>query len=294
MKAIIGLSGLVAMSLLGCATDGDVEDDRDDVFMTDDAKADAFGVEDWSPDGAAVLKLVSTATESKLDGDVGLSEKVAKAIVKKRTELGGKFTDLADLDAAPYVGKTVFDQLLRYVTEHHLYKTALRVPLIVENTDTQKKTPITSYNTAAHTAGVSGFARYTFVDEDTKYDEKMASYNDRLAEVAMKAHVTIDGEMMMYAYSYDEYTVGSQHICYIGDGNQVADLATAQAGVMTGEMYYIWAWRHKARKWTDDSGDQQYGDDFAHYDTHSDDVLLVYTNDDSGDSVSSNVIPRCR
>jgi len=291
---LVGLGGVVAISLAGCAADGDVEDGRDDVFLTDDAKADAFGVEDWSPDGAAVLKLVSTATQSKLDGDVGLSEKVAKAIIKKRTELGGKFTDLADLDAAPYVGKTVFDQLLRYVAEHHLFKTALRVPLIVESSDTEKKTAITSYNTAAHSADLPGFARYTFVDEDTKFDEKMASYNDRLAALAMKANITIDGEMMMYAYSYEDFSVGTQHICYIGDGNQVADVMGAQAGIMVGEMYSIWAWRHKAKKFMEDEGEDQYGDDFAHYDTHSNDVLVIYTNDDDGTHIASDVIKRCR
>ena len=291
MKALVGL---VAISLLGCATDADIEDSQNDTFLTDDAKADAFGVEDWSPDGAAVLQLVSTASQSKLDNDVGLSEKVAKAIIKKRGELGGKFEDLADLDAAPYVGKTVFTQLLRYCTEHHLYKTALRVPLLVEDSNGDTKTPITSYNTAAHNAGVTAFARYTFVDKDTKFDEKMSSYNQRLQDLATKAHITIDGEMLMYAYSYSDFSSGSQHICYIGDGNEVADVAGAQAGVMVGEMYSIWAWRHKTRKFMQDEGEDQYGDDFAHYDTHSDDVLMIYTNDDDGTHIASDVIPRCR
>src|SRR6185503_19249726 len=137
------LIGVVAISLVGCAADdaADIEDGADDVFLTDDAKADAFGVEDWSPDGAAVLKLVTTATEDKLDDDVGLSAQVAGKIVDARDALPGKkFTDLAELDAVPYVGSTVFKQLLKYVTIKHLYKTSLRVPLLVEDEDTQDKT----------------------------------------------------------------------------------------------------------------------------------------------------------
>jgi hypothetical protein len=286
-------AGLLAIALLGCSMDADVEDGRDDVFLTDDAKADAFGVEDWSPDGAAVLKLVSTASRDKLDDDVGLSSRAAAAILTQRGDLGGTFQDLADLDATPYIGKASFNQLLRYVTEHHLYKTSLRVPLLVEN-DAQMLTSITTYNAAAHSAGLTGFARYTFVDTNTDFDAKMTSYNDRLMEVATKANITIDGEMFMYAYSYSDFTLGSQHICYIGNGDEVGDLLAAQAGVMVGEMYNIWAWRHGERKFTEDDGDDQYGDEFNDYDTDSDDVLVVYSNSDGGDTSSTDTIPRCR
>src|SRR5436190_23666541 len=136
------LIGLMAISLVGCAADeADIEDGENDVFLTEDAKADAFGVEDWSPDGAAVLRLVSSASEDKLDDDVGLSARVAKSIVAARKTLPDKkFTDLAQLDDAPYVGSTVFKQLLRYAAEKHLFKTSLRVPLLVEDENTQDKT----------------------------------------------------------------------------------------------------------------------------------------------------------
>src|SRR5262245_30473146 len=189
------LAACLAISLIGCAAEAEIEDPIDDVFLTDDAKADAFGVEDWSPDGAAVLQLVSTATKAKLRNDVGLSANAANGIVTKRTELGGTYTDLADLDAAPYVGKTVFQQLLRYATTHHPFKTALRVPLLVE--DGNHKVSITTYNDEARDAGLQGFARYTFVDADTEYTDKMATYDTRLQELATQANITINGEMLV-------------------------------------------------------------------------------------------------
>lgn len=285
---------LVAVSLLGCAAEGEIEDPADDVFLTDDAKSDAFGVEDWSPDGAAVLKLVSTASASKLRNDLGLSSRVATGILDKRAAIGGSFEDLAQLDAAKYVGKTVFAHLLDYVADHHLFKTSLRVPLLVENENTQATTPISTFNAAARSVGLTGFARYTFVDMGTPFEDKMTSYNTRLAELAAKANITIGGEMLMYAYSYGDFSSGTQHICYIGDGKDVSEVMGAQAGVMVGEMYSIWGWRHKAQKWMYDDGEEQLGDDFANYDTSSDDVLVIYTNDDDGTHIASDVIPRCR
>ena len=287
------LAGLIAVSLLACATDAEFEDARDDAFLTDDAKADAFGVEDWSPDGAAVLKLVSTATESKLHEDVGLSTRVAKGIIAKRTGLAHEqLTDLAQLDSVPYVGKTVFNQLLRYVTDHHMFKTALRVPLLIEDGDT--KTPITTYNDKARAAGVPGFARYTFVTDGTHYADKMDSYDTRLQALATKAHITISGEMLVYAYGLSDFAVGTQKVCYIGDPMKVADVVGGLADDLVGDMYSVWAWRYKSNKWMSDDGEEQYGDDFANYRTSSDFVRLIYTNDDDGTHLATDDVPPCR
>src|SRR5262245_22370296 len=78
MKTIVCSALLASAALVGCADEPDVEDGENAVFLTDDAKADGFGVEDWSPDGMAVLKLVSTTSAAKLENDVGLSARAAK------------------------------------------------------------------------------------------------------------------------------------------------------------------------------------------------------------------------
>jgi hypothetical protein len=299
MKNLLGVS-FVLTSLLGaCAGSPDVEDPENDEFLTDDQKADAFGVEDWSPDGAAVLRLASSLSASKLEDDVGLSAKVAKAIVAQRATLTDhKFTDLADLDAAKYVGKTVFQQMLRYVAEHHLFKTSLRVPLLLEDENGDTKTPITTFNAKAHEVGLTGFARYTFVDSKTDYDAKMASYDTRLQALATKANITIGGQMLRYAYSYSDYTVGASKLCFIGAGTEVADVASSQAGVMTGEMYSIWGWRYRAKKVVDDNienADEDFADtEWKAWTSSNKDVLMVYTNDDDGTHVASDIISPCR
>jgi hypothetical protein len=284
----------MAVTLLGCATDAaDVEDSPDDVFLTDDAKADAFGVEDWSPDGAAVLQLVSTASQSKLDDDVGLSARTAKRIVDARASLtGGKYTDLAQLDAVPYVGKTVFARLLAYVNDNHLFKTSLRVPLLLEDENGDSHKPLSSLNDQMVANGLKPFGRFTFVDANTDFSSKMDAYNARVQELATKTMTEITDSMLMYAYSYSDY----EGICYIGDAKELADVITGQAGVMVGEMYMMDAWRHGHDKWVDDNieDENDLEDDFKNYDTSSDDVMFIYSNDDDGTHLSSDVIPRCR
>ena len=293
------MASLVALSLIGCAGAPDIEDPETDVFLTEDAKADAFGVEDWSPDGAAVLELVSEASATKLHDEVGLSARVAKAIVAQRTALGGKIDDLADLDDAKFVGKTVFKQLLRFVTERHLFKTALRVPLAIDDGN-GKLTSISSFNAQAKAAQLTGFARYTFVDTSTKFSEKMSSYDARLQALAAKAHITIEGEMVAFASSLNDFTVGSQVVCYIGDPKQVADVSASQSDSMMGDMYIVWGWRHKKTKTLDDQiedagdADDFFGSDWTDWNTASNDVLIMSTNSDSGDNPGSAVVPPCR
>lgn len=289
------LACFMAVTLLGCATDAaDVEDSVDDVFLTDDAKADAFGVEDWSPDGAAVLQLVSTASQSKLDDEVGLSARVAKSIVTARAALAnGTFTDLAQLDAAPYVGRGVFARLLGYANDNHLFKTSLRVPLLLDDNNGGDEHPsLTTLNDRMRAKNLRPFGRYTFVDDSTDYDAKVTSYNDRIQQLATAEMMEITDSMLEYAYAYGDY----EGICYIGDAKQVIDVIHGQAGIMVGEMYYAYAWRHGRDKWVDDNIEDEtdLGDDFAGYDTKSDDVMVVYANGDDGEITGADVIPRCR
>jgi hypothetical protein len=296
MKASLLGVGLIASSLFAaCAADSAVEDPENDAFLTDDAKADAFGVEDWSPDGAAVLKLVSSASSAQLEDDVGLSARVAKSIVAKRATLpNGKYTDLAELDAASYVGKTVFNQLLRYAADHHLFKTALRIPLVVE-TDTPVS--ITTYNAKARAVGLAGFARYTFVDASTDYSKKMDSYDTRLQELATKAGITIEGEMRRYASAVSDYAVGSLKPCFIGDPEQVPEVPASLGDDLMGDMYIQWGWRYRTKKWIyegETEADLNFGADWDSWNPSSKSVLLMSTNSDSGDNPEADVIPPCR
>ncbi len=289
------LAAIALTSLFGaCAGDAPIEDGENDVFLTEDAKADAFGVEDWSPDGMAVLRLVTSASRTKLEDDVGLSEKVAKAIVAHRATLtGGEYHDLAELDAAKYVGVTVFKHLLKHAAENHLFKTALRIPLVVENND---EVSITTYNAKARQFGVTGFAKYTFVDRTTDYSAKMSAYDTRLAELATRAGIEI-GEMKRYASTVSEYAVGSLKPCFIGDPTEVTDVAASQSDSLMGDMYSQWGGRYKATKWIYDDQDEaemNFGSTWDSWNKRSTSVLIMSTNTDDGGDPEADVIPPCR
>ena len=277
---------------------GGVEDAADDVFLTEDAKADAFGVEDWSPDGAAVLRLVSTASVSKLDNDVGLSNQVARSIVAKRNTLPGKkFDDLAQLDAATYVGTTVFNRLLEYVTDKKLFKTAIRIPLVIDDGYGNLKS-ISSFNDEARAAGKQGFARYTFVDTSSDYGAKADSYDARLQALATAANITIEGELVRYASKLTDYNAGTNKVCYIGDPKKVADVPSSLGDSLMGDMYSQWGWRYKNTKWlyddADNFGDDGFGTEWDDWSTSSESVLIMSTNTDSGDEPEADIIPPCR
>ena len=286
------ISGLAA----GCADGPAIEDGEDDVFLTEDAKADAFGVEDWSPDGLAVLKLTTSFSAAKLENDVGLSERTAKAIVAQRKTLtDAKFRDLRELDDAKFVGITVFRRLLKFAADEKLFKTAIRIPLVVTGSN---NVSITSFNTDARNAGLTAFARYTFVDAETDYGAKAASYDKRLEELAAKTGKPIDGEMMMFASTINEYAVGSIVPCYIGDPLEVADVPASQGDSLMGDMYTQWGWRFKSKKvLVDDQFEESeinFDDEWKDFDTKGTSVLIESTNTDSGDSPEADVIPACR
>lgn len=288
-------AGILGSALLvGCAGEPGIEDGENDVFLTEEAKADAFGVEDWSPDGMAVLRLVSNASKAELEDDVGLSTRAAKSIVDHRGTLsGGRYHDLAELDAAKYIGITVFRHLLKHAADNHLFRTAIRIPLVVETDD---RVSITSFNDEAQAAGVTGFARYTFVDAQSDYSAKMDAYDTRLQELATKAGITT-GEMMRYASTVNEYTVGSIKPCFIGDPLEVPDVTSSQADSLMGDMYSLWGYRYKTTKWIYDDMDEDemnFGDEWDSYSTRSKSVLLMSTNTDSGDSPVADLIPPCR
>ena len=103
-------TGFVCLALLiGCAAVDD-EDSIDDSFLVD-GKADG-AIAEGSPTAVAVLSIANSASESKLHDDVGLSTRAAHNIANHT-----KFDTLAELDAVPYVGKTVFDHLVAYAKE---------------------------------------------------------------------------------------------------------------------------------------------------------------------------------
>lgn len=290
--SLFAMTTLLGLGLGACAdtSDTDAEDPADDAFLAD-GKADAFGVENWSPDGAAVLRLVSTRTQAELDDVVGLSTRVAKNIVAARTARGSAFTDLAQLDAVPYVGKTVFEKLRTYVEDTAMFRTSFRVPTLIGSDD--DKVSITTWNEKAARAGMSGFARYVYVNGSTDYTDKMDAYQARLDAIAAKLGEEAP-EVFSYAYSLEDYAV-VEPICYIGRGADVTELAQGAADDLVGDMYSVWASRFEDDIWTYDSDfDQAWIDEMKETSLDDGEVMLMFTNDDDGSDPNAEYVKRCR
>jgi len=96
------------LMLGGCVADNVAEDGSDDAFITD-GKGDGT-IAEGSPTALAVLDIVNTMSEAKLRSDVGLSDRASHNIATH----GSDFATLAELDAVPYVGSTVFSKLVAY------------------------------------------------------------------------------------------------------------------------------------------------------------------------------------
>jgi 5'-nucleotidase len=109
------------VALAGCETTGSDEggDPIDDAFLAG-GKVDAFGISEGGGEACGVLNLVNTASVQVLDVDVGLDKRAAQHIVAHRAGAEGRFDDLAELDAVPYVGKKAFRKLLDYTYDHDL------------------------------------------------------------------------------------------------------------------------------------------------------------------------------
>lgn len=117
---------LAALSHLGgCAGEvpgvPDAEDGENEPALGED-KPDTAGITDASPEAAGVLIVANTLTLDELDHAVRLSSRVARNIVAVRegddeqpgTDDDQRFDDLAELDAVPYVGPSVFSTMLDY------------------------------------------------------------------------------------------------------------------------------------------------------------------------------------
>lgn len=106
--------------LAGCVTT-EVEDGRDDAFVSD-GKTDTDGIAEGSPTAVAVLGLVNQSTEAQLHDVIGVATKASRNIAahvrgpdnKAGTPDDQAFATLADLDAVPYVGSVAFHKLVAY------------------------------------------------------------------------------------------------------------------------------------------------------------------------------------
>jgi hypothetical protein len=113
---------------IGCSGPASVDGDAINDNLPAGGKADTAGLTDGTPEAAAILQLVNTASAETLKGAVGLSAQAADNIYAVRigddeqpgTDDDVQFATLAELDAVPYVGPRAFRAMLAYVKRNGL------------------------------------------------------------------------------------------------------------------------------------------------------------------------------
>lgn len=113
---------LASLLFIGCVDAPDATDDPIDSSFLTDGKDDAFGIADGSPDAVGVLSLANTADEATLRA-AGLGPKATAHLLADRP-----ISDLAALDAVPYIGATAFAHLLAYARAHGYVVTSVFDP----------------------------------------------------------------------------------------------------------------------------------------------------------------------
>jgi deoxyribonuclease-1 len=150
-RSLILVSLFTTLFAFGC---GDVEveaehDGRDDVFLTVDGKADVPNtIHENTPEARAILRVVNTYSRHKLIEKTDLYWRSAAEITDWREGPDGRLnTDddrvvftLAELDHVPFVGKTAFQRLRRFVNDADLIiwdeiKISNEIPVQVTSTE---------------------------------------------------------------------------------------------------------------------------------------------------------------
>lgn len=112
---ILSLSSIL---VTGCIEEVDDPDPIDESFLEEDAKSDAFGIRERSPEALGVLQLVNTAHYSLLH-QAGIARDAIESIQQHRGgDYSNPFDNLVELDAVPYVGSGTFFRLLTYARDH--------------------------------------------------------------------------------------------------------------------------------------------------------------------------------
>jgi len=150
-RSLILASLFTTLFAFGC---GDVEleaehDGRDDVFMTVDGKADLPNtIHENTPEARAILRVVNTYSRHKLIEKTDLYWRSASEITDWREGPDGRLNTeddrvvftLAELDRVPFVGKTAFQRLRRFVNDADLIiwdevKISNEIPVQVTSTE---------------------------------------------------------------------------------------------------------------------------------------------------------------
>ncbi|MDX2091322.1 MAG: hypothetical protein SFX73_25915 [Kofleriaceae bacterium] len=293
---------LMCTSLLAvipaCAADGagDAEDGVSDVAT---GKADSPS----SADAALILELVNDVRLQDHDFDeaVGLSERVAKAIVAHRdgedseyaTDDDNHFDNLEELDAIPHVGPTAMSAMLTYAKAHKV-PTKLRLDLVAREwndaAERWETVKLESLNADLANDGITFDAQLTLGARD---GIKFLRVLKNVEKASEKLGREIDFD---FTWDPSDYT----NLCYSGEVKRIPDaveglrssLFSDYMGIQgerwgtTKKFHYSGAGGETESEWIAAQEEQDNGDTMAawtSFDTASKDFLMMTDGGQQGD-----------
>src|SRR5687767_4675443 len=136
---LVVASVLLALAVAACAPGDDPSDGEDDSFVGD--KADGFCVEEGTPEGDGVLRLVNdrTVKADDLDQEAGLARTPAENIVAERP-----FASLTELDQVPFVGPIACQKLKAYARQKGFIGGGAALACQVDNQSGNSQTDLTA------------------------------------------------------------------------------------------------------------------------------------------------------
>ncbi len=172
----------------------------------------------------------------------------------------------------------------------------LHVPLLDENADEL----LTSLNPKLQMAGLRTLPEVVVLDASNSGSEYQ-EIHDFLASDPVTA-LFPEGEPSTRAYGTpDDYSATlpdgrKVEMCYTGDAGDVANLLFSITDNVLSDQFVLYAYRYGTEKWLDENVEDEGSllDAWGEYDTHSTDLLVLYTTSDSGDEEAWSHIPRCR
>jgi hypothetical protein len=290
MKKFTGFTAALGLSLIafvGCADQAsNIEDPEGDSLQEslDGTKADAISARADSVETARVMHVVNTFKPADLKS-LGLSSTVVSNIVAART--AGRIETLSGLSKIKGFGTTVYAAVLKGANSKKILKDAIRIPLL----DSECKTSLATLSGQAHSAGLSGFGKYVWLDGSVSYSDLTNAIGARLQKLDIKNHTQFDSVCRFG--TVESYNAAGLTVCYVGDGSKIANIVAGSVDDLVSDQYIMAASRFGPTKFLDrDVVESELPAAWQNYKPSFKNVLIINSTDDDGNLTGvDNIFP---
>jgi hypothetical protein len=163
--------------------------------------------------------------------------------------------------------------------------TTLDVPIIDSD-----GTSLTALNAKLEAKGMRAFPASIVMASDDASRDAFSDWNAYADEV----NEALGTEVTMVAFGTpDQYP----DLCYRGEGEEVAELAGGLTDNVFSDMFQVIGYRfHDETEFVldvDEEDQDSFPPEWVNFPGTSDDVMLLYVSNDSGDDITASAVPRC-